>query len=58
MAEAPRPIKLTVTFEAENEAGLLEAVESFMEDLRDRGRPGHVSSLSTKGWRYEAEVKK
>lgn len=58
MAEAAeRLIKLTVSFEADNEAGLLEAVESFLEDLRERGKPNSVSSLSTNGWRYQAEVK-
>lgn len=56
MAESARPIRLTVTFEADDNAALIEAMESFVADFTANGVPANASSMSTGGWRYKSEV--
>lgn len=52
-----KPVKLTVTFEADDEATLVKAIESFLENIvTDSTLQGSASSMSTEGWRYSAEI--
>lgn len=52
-----KPVKLSVTFEADDDASLVEAIESFLQNVvADSGKQGSASSMSTSGWRYKVDV--
>lgn len=52
-----KPVKLTVTFEADDDATLVEAIESFLENVvANKGEQENAASMSTGGWRYKVDV--